>query len=89
MVRLHAFFTGTVQGIGFRYTTERFARRLPITGFVKNLADGRVELVAEGEEPLLQNFLHEIRDFFKDSIRETDVKWGKATGEFKSFGIKF
>lgn len=89
MVRLHAFFKGAVQGVGFRYTTERIARRFPLTGFVRNLPEGQVELVAEGEETVLQNFLMEIRKSFEDSVRDTDAKWGKASGEFKSFGIKF
>jgi len=89
VVRLHALFRGSVQGVGFRYTTQRLAGRLPVTGFVKNLPDGQVELVAEGEEVSLQNFLQEIQKNFHEYIRETDVKWGKPTGEFKSFGIQF
>lgn len=89
MVRLHAFFKGAVQGVGFRYTTERMARRLPVAGFVRNLPTGEVELVAEGEEAVLQDFLKEIKKSFEGYLHGTDVKWGKATGEFRDFGIEF
>ena len=44
--RMQIFFSGTVQGVGFRFTAERLARRFPVTGFVRNLEDGRVEVVA-------------------------------------------
>ena len=87
--RLYVLFSGSVQGVGFRYTTERIARRFQVTGFVKNLPAGQVELVAEGEEGTLEEFLREVRDAFKEYIGEVSPKWSVATGEFKSFGIKF
>jgi len=48
MVRAHILFSGTVQGVGFRYTTLSFAQQLSLTGWVKNLSDGSVQAVAEG-----------------------------------------
>lgn len=78
-----------MQGVGFRYTIERMAQRFPVTGFVKNLPAGRVELTAEGEEESLREFLAEIRKTFHSSIRDVDIQWGKATGEYNSFTIRF
>ena len=49
MIRVHAVVTGTVQGVGFRYATRREAQRLGLSGFARNLPDGRVEVEAEGE----------------------------------------
>ena len=87
--RLHAFFSGSVQGVGFRFTAERIARKFPITGFVKNLPNGGVELVAEGEEESLKEFLAAVCEAFHSYIRDVEVTWSKAAGEFKSFGIQF
>lgn len=87
--RLHAFYSGAVQGVGFRFTAERAAMALGITGWVKNLCDGRVEVVCEGDESSLKDFLKKIDDVFKEYIRDIDVEWGEATGEFDGFDIRF
>lgn len=88
--RLTAYFSGTVQGVGFRYTTERLAGRFPVTGFVRNLSDGRVELVAEGEESMLKDFLAAIRQSqMAGHIRNMEAEWAGATLEFNGFGVRF
>lgn len=87
--RLQALFSGSVQGVGFRFTAERLARRFPVTGFVRNLPNGKVELVAEGEERTLQEFLAAVREVFRDYIRDVETEWTDAAAEFKGFGIKF
>jgi len=88
--RLTAYFSGTVQGVGFRYTTERLAGRFLVTGFVRNRPDGRVELVAEGEEERLKGFLAAIRESqLAGYIRNTEAEWAAATNEFKGFGVRF
>lgn len=84
-----ALFSGTVQGVGFRFTTERLARHYPVTGYVRNLPKGQVEVLAEGEEKSLQEFLKEVREAFDSYVRKVDVQWGNAKGEYKEFGIKF
>jgi acylphosphatase len=81
-------FSGQVQGVGFRYTAQVIARRHVVTGFVRNLPDGRVELVIEGEESQMQQVLLEIGQRMKDFIRERADDVSAATGEFKGFSIR-
>lgn len=87
--QIHVYYAGRVQGVGFRYTAEDLAREMGVSGWVKNLRDGRVELVVEAEEDALKNFLHRIEEVFSSSIGNKDVEWFPATGEFKDFGIRF
>ena len=87
--RLHIYYTGRVQGVGFRFTTEDIASELGVCGWVKNLGDGRVEVVVEAKEELLKEFLERIKKYFAQYIRDLDVEWKEATGEFKDFAIKF
>ena len=88
--RTRVFFSGTVQGVGFRFTVERLARRFPVVGFVRNLEDGRVEVTAEGLEKNLVEFLHAIRvSGMKDYIRDVETHWSQAEGCFKNFQIAF
>lgn len=87
--RLHAYYSGTVQGVGFRFTAESIAKDLGVCGWVKNLRDGRVEIAAEAEEDTLKDFLGRIEQSFSRYIRDTDIKWLDATGEFSEFRIAF
>ena len=87
--RLHLYYSGSVQGIGFRYTAQRMADSLKLTGWVRNLSDGRVEIVIEGSEPEIELFLHKINDIFKGYTRGVETEWGEATGEFNGFDIRF
>lgn len=85
--QVHVYYSGRVQGVGFRYTAEDLARDFSVTGWIKNLGDGRVELAAEAEEDVLKRFLEEIYKVFSHYIRDADVTWLPATGEFKDFTI--
>ena len=87
--RLHAYYSGSVHGVGFRYTAERAALSLNITGWIKNMADGRVELLCEGEEGILKEFTQKIDTIFKGYIKNSEFEWGKATDEFNGFDIRF
>ena len=84
----HAYYSGRVQGIGFRFTAERLAEEQSVLGWVSNLSDGRVELVAEANEDTLKNFLTQINNIFGRYIQDIDIKWVPATGEFKDFGVR-
>lgn len=88
--RAHVFYSGRVQGVGFRYTVRELACGFEVTGFVRNLPDGRVELVAEAEEEQAESFLETIRQSqLGNYIRGEDLRWLSATNEFKRFAISF
>lgn len=86
--RCTVHYTGRVQGVGFRWTTSRIARSHAVTGYVKNLPDGRVELVAEGQIEAVRAFLAAVRDRMAENIREENQVPGDATGEFQAFDIR-
>lgn len=85
--RRRAVYRGRVQGVGFRYSAQRIAQGLAVKGFVRNLPDGRVELVAEGEAAELDRLLAEISALMGDYIREVAVHMEPATGQFAAFEI--
>ena len=88
--RLHVYYAGRVHGVGFRATAEETASRLAMTGWVKNVRDGRVEAVIEGDEALLLQFLEAIRTGpMRNFIQSVEVSWSKATGEFTDFEIRY
>jgi acylphosphatase len=87
--QVHVYYSGRVQGVGFRYTALEFAETLGITGWVRNLRDGRVEMAAEAHEDVLRKFLSELKSSFSSYIRGEDIDWQPATGEFKGFQITF
>jgi acylphosphatase len=85
---MEVFFSGKVQGVGFRYTTKSVAMGFEITGIVRNLSDGRVQLVAEGERAELETFRAAIRDAgLGNLIRDEQINWSNAQNEFKGFEI--
>jgi acylphosphatase len=87
--QLHVFFSGTVQGVGFRFTVREIAAGLGVSGWVRNLADGRVEVAAEAEEEALRDFLARINGKFSHYIRDVELSWSGVTGEFRDFQIAF
>lgn len=87
--RLHVYYEGRVQGVGFRFTTEYMAQELNLTGWVKNLPDGRVELVAEGKEDSLQDLLSKIKLRLRQYISNELVEWEPHKDEFKEFALRF
>jgi acylphosphatase len=80
-------YSGKVQGVGFRMTAVMIARDYPVSGWVKNLADGRVQLLVEGPEDQVVKFLKAIRDHWKDEIEKEESEDQKPTGKFKRFEI--
>jgi acylphosphatase len=87
--RRHVLYEGMVQGVGFRYSARRIASRFAVAGFVRNLPDGRVELVVEGVEEVLDQFLAAVGEQMGDYISRTRVTMYPATDEFRQFGIRF
>lgn len=75
--------------MGFRFTTEDLARDLGVTGWVRNMRDGQVEVVAEAGESVLKDFLSRIEQYFGQYIQDADINWQEPSGEFRDFGIRF
>lgn len=89
MKRVHALYVGNVQGVGFRFTAIDAAQKYGITGWVRNTADGKVELVAEGNESKLESFLSDVKKEMSYYIHKENLSWEPATGGFSDFTIKF
>ena len=82
------FYSGRVQGVGFRYTTKTVATGFEITGTVRNLPDGRVELVAEGQRDELDAFRAALHDAgLAGFIRDEQVSWAEPENKFRGFEI--
>lgn len=81
-------YTGRVQGVGFRYTARSVAQEFDVAGFVRNLDDGRVQLVVEGLDEEIGRFLSRLAQQMGRYIRTTEVSRSKASGEFSAFGIE-
>jgi acylphosphatase len=81
-------FRGHVQGVGFRYTAVRIGAGFEVSGFVQNLADGRVRLVAEGNAEELNRFVDELVAQMAAYIHEVQSDTHPATGEFDDFDIR-
>ena len=86
--RAEALYSGYVQGVGFRYTARQTAFRFPVTGYVQNLNNGMVKVVAEGARPDVQAFLDAVRQEMTEYIDDVQISWGVATGESQDFRIR-
>jgi acylphosphatase len=85
---MQVFYSGNVQGVGFRYTAKTVATGFDLAGTVRNLPDGRVELVAEGETGELEEFRAAIRDSgLGHFVEKEEVNWGDAQNGFRGFEI--
>lgn len=87
--RLHAFLHGRVQGVGFRHFVMTNAGELGLTGWVRNLRDGRVEVVAEGPRPTLEKLLGKLqRGPVSADVRKVNETWGEYQDDFSGFKVK-
>ena len=86
--QVQVYYAGRVQGVGFRATVKRVAHGFEVTGVVRNLPDGRVELVAEGDRLELEEFQQAIRESgLRAFIRHEEARWAPAKNEFRGFEI--
>ena len=83
------YYSGAVQGVGFRYTVRSLATRMAVTGFVRNLPDGRVHLIVEGSPAEIRMLLNQVRAELGHYISRVDEQTGPAAGRFTDFGIRF
>lgn len=87
-VRAHVFIEGWVQGVFYRAWTKDTALKLGLSGWVRNLADGRVELVCEGEKKEVNKLIELIKEGPRMAkVSHIDINWEEALGEFKNFEI--
>jgi acylphosphatase len=88
MARAHAVISGRVQGVAYRYFAQKHAHAYDVKGWVKNLFDGRVEVLAEGERTSLELFLARLKEGPRmASVDGFDVYWEEYRGEFSGFEI--
>ena len=86
--RREVIYQGRVQGVGFRYTTRHIAERFQVTGFVRNVPDGSVHLVAEGQAAEVERFLAAVSAELGRYIAGQHATKSSTTGEFTGFTIK-
>lgn len=87
--QLTAIVHGYVQGVSFRYYTQRTARRLGVTGWVANQRDGTVKVVAEGDEANLQELLAFLQEGSPAAnVQRVEARWGEAEGTFSNFSVR-
>jgi acylphosphatase len=88
--RLHAIVHGRVQGVSFRYYTQRRARDLGLVGYVRNQWDGTVEVVAEGQRPKVEELLAYLHMGPQAAfVTQVDVQWPTPTGQFDRFEVRY
>ena len=89
MIRSHIFYSGRVQGVGFRFTVQRYALDLDLRGWVKNLPDGRVEILAEGDRQKIEQLCQRIEKYFQEYIKDKNIDFVPAQKNYQDFGIAF
>ena len=89
MVAKHIIFTGRVQGVGFRFTAYNIAHRHQLTGFVRNLFDGTVEMLAQGRPEDIDGCIRDIKESFADYIREARIEETPHDPQHTDFKITF
>ena len=87
--RREVWYEGHVQGVGFRYTVTNLARQYDVSGFVRNLPDGRVHLVCEGEQAETERLLADVQRELGGHVRRTQQDRRPATGEFSGFETRY
>jgi acylphosphatase len=85
----HIIFTGRVQGIGFRFTALDIANHYRLTGVVRNLPDGTVEMIAQGPAGDIADCIRDIKESFGVYIRETKIEEIRTDSQYKDFKITF
>jgi acylphosphatase len=85
----HVIFEGHVQGVGFRYTAHRIAGRYAVTGYVRNLPDGTVEMLVQGSAQEVDNCIREVQEEFSGHIRDTQIEAAPYNARYQDFRIAF
>lgn len=88
-IRRTVWYSGRVQGVGFRFTACTIARRFAVAGYVKNLPDGRVEAAIEGAPEEVERFLSAIREEMTGHIRDERQEDSAARGDCSEFSVRY
>ncbi len=86
-MQAHIFYSGMVQGVGFRDTVRRHARALGLAGWVRNLPDGRVEILVEGSREDIGRLCHCVEEHFPGFIKDKTVSFQEGEEVFEDFSI--
>ncbi|MBA4389315.1 MAG: acylphosphatase [Syntrophus sp. (in: bacteria)] len=90
MKRMYIVVKGIVQGVSYRYNTEKKANEYQLTGWVKNASDGNVEILCEGREDSINQFIEWCKVGPRGAhVEEVHTEWGEYTGEFRAFEIRY
>jgi acylphosphatase len=89
MISKHIIFAGRVQGVGFRFTAYRMAHRHQLNGYVRNLSDGTVEMLAQGSARDIDDCIQDIKEYFGDYLRETRIEEIPPDPKYNEFKITF
>ena len=89
MVAKHIIFSGSVQGVGFRFTAHRMAGRHQLTGYVRNLPDGTVEMLAQGPAEDIDDCIRDIQNCLTSHVREVKTVEVPPNPTYKDFKITF
>ena len=89
MVARHIIFIGRVQGVGFRFTAHRMASRHQLAGFVRNLSNGSVEMLAQGTSDDIEDCIQDLKEYYPGYIREMNVEEIPPDPQHTDFRITF
>jgi acylphosphatase len=87
-VCFQVLYTGRVQGVGFRWTTAEIATRFAVEGYVKNLSNGSVELVAQGKKSVVREFLDAVLARFRSHVRDLQENSAPPQPDLRGFAIR-
>ena len=90
IMEIHAIVKGWVQGVGFRFFAERSANQLGLTGWVRNLYNGEVEIVAQGTKENLEKYIIILQQGPRSArVKEGEAEWRTPTNEYENFSITY
>ncbi len=88
MIRAILFFSGRVQGVGFRFTTNEIAKNFSVKGTVENCLDGRVKIVVEAESTEIDCFIEAVRTSMLGRIKQMERYESEPSHEFENFSVR-
>ena len=88
-IRKHIYYSGQVQGVGFRFTAIRVAAQYDLTGYARNLPDSRVEILIDGPAAQVQTFIEELASAMAAYIRQTQIIDEPPGDEFPNFNVRY